>query len=53
MEAQPEVRYLHTTLYSVKANRYLQVYISHLQSKMAKPGHAFSALTFEIIEQMK
>ena len=51
VEAQPEVRYVHTTLYSVKITRYLQV--SHLQSKMAKPRHIFSALTSEKTESEK
>ena len=51
MEAQPEVRYVHTTLYSVKVTRYLQV--SHVLSKMTEPLYVFSALTSERLEQLK
>ena len=49
MEAQPEVRYVHTTLYSVR----MPSGVSHRKSKIAKPRHIFSALTSERLEQIE
>ena len=53
MEAQPEVRYVHTTLYLIALRLPDTFRCVSRAVEMAKPRHIFSALTSERLDQIE